>query len=116
MVAGRRGADDADAVVLGELDEDAADAAVGAEHQDRLAGLHVRGAVQHLPRGDAVHDHRLRVLGADPVGTTTLSRAATTTCAAHAPVLVIVATRGRPAARHLPGPTERTGRPGRSPG
>jgi hypothetical protein len=51
-----------------QLDEDAADPAVRAEEEDRLARPHPRGAVQHLPGGDAVHDDGLGVLRADAVG------------------------------------------------
>jgi hypothetical protein len=35
--------------VLRQLDEDSADAAVGAVHEDGLTGLDARGPVQHLP-------------------------------------------------------------------
>ena len=68
VVAGRGGADDRHPGGQRELGQDRADAAAGAVHQDRLAGLHPRLAVQHLPGGDAVDHDGLGLLGAQALG------------------------------------------------
>ncbi|EGJ78407.1 putative dehydrogenase [Streptomyces sp. Tu6071] len=68
VVAGRRGADDLDARGACELDEDGADAAARAVHEDGLPGAHLGLAVEHLPGGDAVDDDGLGLLGAHALG------------------------------------------------
>lgn len=55
--AGR--ADDPDARVAGQLDQDRAHATRRAQHHDRLAAAHLRRPVQHPPGGDAVDDDGL---------------------------------------------------------
>ena len=69
LVLGRaRRADDAHAGVHRELDEQRADAAGRAEHDDGLPGLHARAAVQHPPRRHAVDDRRLGRHRVEPRG------------------------------------------------
>jgi hypothetical protein len=66
VVARGRRADHLRAGGPGELDEDRADTAVGAVHQDGLPRPDTRLAVQHLPGGDAVEHQGLRLRRADP--------------------------------------------------
>ena len=57
VVVARAGrADDARAGVPGELDQDRAHAAAGAQHEDGLPGAHLGAAVQHLVGGYPVDD------------------------------------------------------------
>jgi hypothetical protein len=67
VVAHGRGADHLRSRGLRELDEDGADAAVGAVHQDGLPRADAGLAVQHLPCRDAVDHHGLGLRRTDPL-------------------------------------------------
>ena len=86
------GADDAQARVQRELDEDRPDAAGGAEHDDRRAGRGVQ-APQHPQGGEPVDDDGLGLRRAELVGDRERSAAGRTTCSAQPPVRVRAATR-----------------------
>jgi len=60
LLARTRGPDHANARVPPKLDQGRANAAGCTQDHDRLPFPHPSRAVQHAPRRDAVHDHRLR--------------------------------------------------------
>ena len=93
VVARGRGAQHPDALVTGQLDQDAAHAAAGAVDQDRLAGLDPGAAVQHLIGRDAVDHHGFHLGRIEPVRHRHQIGGGNEAWLAQPPVLVAAATR-----------------------
>ena len=68
LLVASHGADDRGAEMLGPGAQDQPDAAGGRMHQDRVARLHLGGAMQQIFRRHALQHHRGGGPVVDPVG------------------------------------------------